>query len=941
MRWQRQLVVARIVLAATAGWVSAAAAAEPPVDPYAACRAHLLRAPRDYEAAYCFYRVTFEARRWDEGARVFETLIARAPDNPWLVLAYGHVYRSRAPDRAEALYRRAASAFAAADDVAGEVEARANLASFLRPKARVEEARRELEQVLTLAAGTRDPLVQAQARILQAAHVQETGGDLGVAYRLLKDAQEILPEQPPYLRERALLIALGAAAFRMGRLDEALATYRRLERLALARGEALVLANARYNILNTSESIEAQLPTPGARDRLIAMAEASLETAIAAQNVDVAAKSHRALADLLATDRPARQRALGHARACLALAAQARQPADQAACAWIVASLLASAETGEARAARDAAIAATMRDDNPRTHAYSAGRQMRLRWQTAARPEAVRDALTALATIETLRALQDDGRSSADLFASWTRDYYWLSGRLLEEEGRDVALAFSVTERMRARSLLEGLGRSRQPLVATHPAVVTRRSALERIAEAQRGLLDPQLAGPVREARLRDLERLERLEQEASRQVALAFPGRSAAPAFASLGAVQSALADDQAFLSFQVGLWATYGGEAEGGSWLIAVTRTGRTVHRLPDRVQLSAAVPMFNGLIEGGLPAEAAGATRLYGSLLADALAALPATVTRLVIAPDGPLHHLPFEALRATPHAPPLGARYEIVLAPSATLWLQWRQAQPRSPSGRLLTLADPALAGEAGVAASRNATLLGGLALGRLPHARVESRAIARHVGGGDVLVGAYASEQALKRTRLGSYDVLHFAAHAVADQARPERSAVLLAAGAPTEDGLLQAREIAGLDLGGSIVVLSACQTAAGTVLSGEGVLSLARAFFEGGAHAVIGTRWPLRDADAASLFDTFYRHLALGATLSSALRATREEARAGGRPPSAWAGLVLLGDGDLRPFGGRRVPATHDATRHAPLVAAVMLLVVAGVIVARRASPRA
>ena len=232
--------------------------------------------------------------------------------------------------------------------------------------------------------------------------------------------------------------------------------------------------------------------------------------------------------------------------------------------------------------------------------------------------------------------------------------------------------------------------------------------------------------------------------------------------------------------------------------------------------------------------------------------------------------------------------------------------------------------------------RTATLLRGVRLGRLPHAREESRAIAHRVAGVDVLIGANASERAVKSRDLRTYDVLHFAAHAVADESHPERSAVLLAPGGSAEDGLLQAREIAALDIEGSIVVLSACQTAAGAVLSGEGVLSLARAFFEGGAHAVIGTRWPLRDADAAVLFDSFYRHLAEGVSLSAALKAARDEARAAGRPPSAWAALVLLGNGDLRPFAGRRPPVAQEGRHLAPLAVALTIVVALGIALARR-----
>jgi CHAT domain-containing protein len=215
---------------------------------------------------------------------------------------------------------------------------------------------------------------------------------------------------------------------------------------------------------------------------------------------------------------------------------------------------------------------------------------------------------------------------------------------------------------------------------------------------------------------------------------------------------------------------------------------------------------------------------------------------------------------------------------------------------------------------------------GLRLGRLPHARHENRALERYVGGVDALAGEHASERALKARDLRAYTLLHFAAHAIADESHPDRSAVLLSPGAGDEDGLLQAREIEGLDLEGRVVVLSACQTASGAVLGGEGVLSLARAFFAGGARSVIGTRWPIRDEDAAALFDTFYRALGRGATVSEALMTAKIDAIDAGRPASAWAGLVLLGDGGMRPFPDGPLHTSRSPGPAAALALGVVLL---------------
>ncbi len=142
---------------------------------------------------------------------------------------------------------------------------------------------------------------------------------------------------------------------------------------------------------------------------------------------------------------------------------------------------------------------------------------------------------------------------------------------------------------------------------------------------------------------------------------------------------------------------------------------------------------------------------------------------------------------------------------------------------------------------------------------------------------------------------------------------PIESAVFLAPGDATEDGWLQPREIAALDLRGRLVVLSACESAGGSVLSGEGPLSLARAFFAGGAGAVVATRWPLRDDDAALIMGRFYEALGAGEGAASALRLARLDAIERGLPAAAWAGVVLLGDGRRAPLvPGPTSPALLD-----------------------------
>jgi CHAT domain-containing protein len=554
---------------------------------------------------------------------------------------------------------------------------------------------------------------------------------------------------------------------------------------------------------------------------------------------------------------------------------------------------------------------------------------MRLSWETQPRPDAIRRSLAALDAIERLRELQEDSAGSAALFSTWTLDYSWLSGRLLEGTGaEDRDLAFTITERMRARALLDTVMRPGRSAPVPQHLVDTRRRLLGDIAAVQRTLLSGTRGEGDRRASLEKHERLERQEREVAHRMALAAPGlRRPAPAFADVASVQATLTADEALLSFQIGLWSTYDGEFGGGSWLVALTRGGRSVYRLPDRAQLAPQVSAFVGLLGSDEELLSGAAVRLYDELLAEAMRDLPRGVKRLIVVPDGVLHDLPFDVLRASSHQPPLAAAYQLVVAPSATLWRHWRQQAAGPSTHRVLTLADPDLdSGAMRDAVDRNVVLVQGLQLGRLPYARRESRAIHRHLGSVESLIGPAASEGALKARDLQRYDIVHFATHAVADEMNPERSAVLLSAGAGPEDGLLQAREIADLDLGGRIVVLSGCRTVAGALLGGEGVLSLARAFFAAGAHAVIGSRWPIRDEDAAFFFEAFYRSLGAGASLAEALMQAKVESIAAGRPPDAWAGVTLLGDGSVRPFPrGRSNTSMAPVWQPAAIVASMVL----------------
>ncbi|MEM6994039.1 MAG: CHAT domain-containing protein, partial [Myxococcota bacterium] len=512
----------------------------------------------------------------------------------------------------------------------------------------------------------------------------------------------------------------------------------------------------------------------------------------------------------------------------------------------------------------------------------------------------------AIELAELFRDLQFDELDRMNFLNVVASNYYRLSGSLLARRDRsaaDVELAFRTSEQMRARSLLERLQLSNVPPVdPANPLAVARRATLTEIGAIQRRLVEQKLPENERALALAELDQLEAQERQQRTELARENPAfaRLRMPSPPSLAEVQSKAGPDEAIVVFQIADRVNRHGLPDGGSWVTVITREGTKVFTLPQRRVLSQQIPMVGGLIVRRDASAGPALARLYRDLLADAIDSLPPGVSRLTIVPDGMLYEVPFTALRETPDAAPLVTRFEVSLTPSVSSLLRWRASEgPRST--RILALALESGGPQSLFRAA--GTLQTGLNLGALPRAEQEARSIAEIVEDTEVHTGASASERFLKETGLDGFGVLHFATHAVMDRDYPERSAVVLAAGAEDEDGLLQAREVVALPLDGQVVVLSACSGAAGQPLRGEGLMSLARAFLHAGAHSVIASRWPLADRDALLLFERLYHHINRGETLAGALRGAQLDRIRAGAPAAAWAGVVILGRADqvLRP----------------------------------------
>ncbi len=275
------------------------------------------------------------------------------------------------------------------------------------------------------------------------------------------------------------------------------------------------------------------------------------------------------------------------------------------------------------------------------------------------------------------------------------------------------------------------------------------------------------------------------------------------------------------------------------------------------------------------------------------------------KLAILANGQLGYLPFESLLREKGAGNdfrswafLGNDCALTYAPAAEIWLSQQMAS--SATSQYLGFAPEFGAGES--SGSR-------AALSPLLHNQTEITDVAKLLKG-KAMIGAAASEHSLKRLDSKVY-ILHFATHALADESQLMQSRLFLQQNKDsTEDGILHAFEIYGMQLNSPLCVLSACHTAQGPLQRGEGIMSLARAFQYSGCERVLSTLWQTDDRSGAAISQTFFEKLAEGKDVAIALQLARKawlsQADSYHAHPYFWAQYVLIGDGGKIPIAKNR-----------------------------------
>ena len=453
--------------------------------------------------------------------------------------------------------------------------------------------------------------------------------------------------------------------------------------------------------------------------------------------------------------------------------------------------------------------------------------------------DAAADAQAALATAKAAGLVEEQWRT------------FYLLGQLAEDQGdRDVTRKYYAS----AISLIESMRAGLQTVTLRGEFLADKRDVYDALIKLR-----------LKEGAPAD-EVFRLIERSRSRTLS----ERVSLDTFQDLRAVQSHLGANSMLLDF----WT--GADSFAVLW-ISPTQAG-VVHHAGG---IQEAVAQLTRSLESG-EAGWYDASRIVGSAL---LAGVPLE-RHLIVVPDGPLTVIPFEALMAPGSNALVVEESDVSYLPSAQFTSRVHAPRKtRLPWQReLVAIGDPPVENSDGLAEGWQT----------LPASRDEIRSIQQLLPGrSQAHLGSDAQKHYLGG--LEGVPVLHLSTHAMVDPENPDRSRILLAS-----DFLFQS-EVYDLDLKGvDLVTVSACDTARGKVLRGEGVQAFSRAFLAAGAASTVTSLWRVVDQPSAAFMKQFYYFLAKRQTKAEALRSAKLEflhSRARISHPRYWAAFVLTGDG--------------------------------------------
>jgi CHAT domain-containing protein len=551
----------------------------------------------------------------------------------------------------------------------------------------------------------------------------------------------------------------------------------------------------------------------------------------------------------------------------------------------------------------------------------------------------------ALAQVERVRLNVASPRLRTSYFASvqqYREFYIDLLMRLSKDKPSEMLerIAFNASETGRARALLQLLseagGKIRHGI---DPSLLERKQSLAQAidakAQSQMELLGGKHTEEEAEAARKELSALTNELEQLEGRIRESSPQFTALvqPVPLGLEEIQEKILDrDTLLLEYSLG---------EERSFVWAVTPEAIKSFELPKRAVIEPAARRVYELLTArtiSLPKETLEQRRQRLELADAEYVKASAILSRMILGPvagelkdkrllivsDGVLQYIPFAGLPDPTATQALVVTHEVAMAPSASVvgLLRQETANRKPASKTVAVLADPVFSNndprvaaarlgrpapidkDVPVVALRSGAETGLDGLRRLRFSRQEADAIARLAGSDGKLeaVDFAASRKLATSAELGQYRVVHFATHGIINNNHPELSGIVLSLvdekGQP-QNGFLRLYDLYNLKLSADLVVLSACQTALGKEIRGEGLVGLTRGFMYAGAPRVIASLWQIDDRASAEFMKRFYEAI-LGQKLrpAAALRAAQvsmsQDPR--WRQPHYWAAFTLQGE---------------------------------------------
>lgn len=538
----------------------------------------------------------------------------------------------------------------------------------------------------------------------------------------------------------------------------------------------------------------------------------------------------------------------------------------------------------------------------------------------------------ALASVESLRLNLKSQNLRAAFFASARKHHELYINILMSLHAQNPSAGFDVmalqaSEKARARSLLELLNEANAQIRKDVDATLAERQrsvrqAISVKAEQQMRLLSGKYSEDDAKRVSRELDALTNEYEEIQTKIRQTSPRYAALtqPVPLTLKEIQSQLLDENTILlEYNLG---------EDKSFLWAVGQGSLRSFELPKRAEVEAASRRVYDLLttsnrssetaESYPPAIAALSRMLLGP------AASELKNKRLLIVAEGVLQYVPFAALAEPDEGgTPLIVKHEIVTLPSASVLGVLRQeTKERVPAPKgIAVFADPVfesndarfsaktsetnlLVAPEGGEVTRSANESGLINFPRLRFSREEAKQILKFAPRNQSLaaVDFAANRDAAISTDLQDYRIVHFATHGIINSRHAELSGIVLSLvdqkGKP-ENGFLRLYDVYNMNLKADLVVLSACQTALGRDIKGEGLIGLTRAFMYGGATRVVASLWQADDRGTAVFMSRFYEGLlSKGMSAPAALRNAQVSMYQDKRwqNPRYWAAFTIQGE---------------------------------------------